>query len=107
VVTTQTLTIAEFLRARIAERKAAATYEPVDLSPWVAHGEGVDALLLAECEAHRRIVEAHPSYGGYGEHCATCYAESDLSGDDWPCVTLRALASVYADHEDFREEWRV
>jgi len=25
----------------------------------------------------------------------------------WPCETLRLLASVYADHPAYQEEWRL
>ena len=75
------------------------------------------ARVLAECEAKRRIVEIHPDEHG------TCFACSD--GDDggcsdpeccgsgpipmfkdWPCPTLRWLALPYADHEQYRDEWR-
>ena len=55
---------------------------------------GYPARVLAECEAKRRIVENHlrhePGQGGYG---ASRHA-------------VRLLSAVYADHPDFREEWR-
>lgn len=53
------------------------------------------ARVLAECEAKRRIVqewdEAHPADGGlmYGLETA-----------------IRALAAVYADHPDYRDDYR-
>jgi hypothetical protein len=67
--------------------------------------------VLAECEAHRRIVEAYRGLrtmasnfsnegaNGEAETARAMYAGLDLA--------LRALASVYADHPDFREEWRL
>lgn len=75
------------------------------------------ARVLAECEAKQRIVALHrqaegPNYRGT-ECCARCTADGEYPADDdytdeqnWPCPTLRALAAVYADHEDYREEWR-
>jgi hypothetical protein len=74
------------------------------------------ARVLAECAAKRRIVELHPLMDGTTYRgtpcCARCTANGEYPADDdytdeqnWPCPTLRALASVYADHPDFREEW--
>lgn len=77
--------------------------------------------VLAECAAKRRIVEEHAertwirvlgddsSREGLGT-CAACavWDEGDYDGPpavEWPCPTLRALASVYADHPEFRAEW--
>lgn len=45
--------------------------------------------VLAECEAKRKIIAFH---------------------ENWPAPTapmLLAMAQIYADHPDFREEWRV
>lgn len=66
--------------------------------------------VLAECEAKRRIVEAHPlTSDAVGTGCRTCDLDEDgmLVMADGGCTTLRALAFPYADHLDFREEWRV
>jgi hypothetical protein len=123
----KTLTITEFLLARIAEdesvalrlcpgRKARNGHWRVDsfmlasvlaMDPLAARhiARHDPARVLAECEAKRRIVEEHPDYGGYGESCARC-AESSIDLAPWPCPTLRALASVWSDHPDYREEWR-
>jgi len=87
--------------------------------------------VLAECEAKRRIVELHKSWPVLVE---TEPVFEQAAGDDINSMTmrmskqiqwqteqeyrtkfgaepptapiLRALASVYADHPDFREEWR-
>lgn len=122
------MTITEFLLARIAEDEAvarAASHDgprwrhPVDIwGPIVTIDDGTDfgeaiayaegrptddqgehiarhdpARVLAECEAKRRIVEvaryAPEGAGGWGFR-----------------RTLRALASVHADHPDFDEAWR-
>lgn len=60
------------------------------------------ARVLAECEAKRRIVH---EFTGESPH-----ANYDDCGDE--CVgnalhwVLRVLAQPYADHPDYREEWR-
>jgi hypothetical protein len=65
-------------------------------------------LALAYVEAERRIVELH---GGnqYGV-CETCmdpspHAAGDVGGADWPCLTLRLLASPYADRDGYDPAW--
>jgi hypothetical protein len=37
--------------------------------------------------------------------CGTCGSVDD-SPVEWPCDTVLALALPYADHPDYREEWR-
>jgi len=122
---TKTLTLTEFLLARIAEDEAVATSKPVewlyidpgngiamdDLGPGCAITVG-PARILAECEAKRRIVrdalEAESAWDEYGG-----------DGDGWPDVEtlrrisdtlesqLKHLAAVYADHPDYDESWRI
>lgn len=95
--------LAEFLLARIAEDEAEARrlverYGCEDDTYWAANADDVVITLglgraLAECEAKRRIVErAMPN-------------ESDDPRTERGRI-LRVLASVYADHPDYREEWR-
>jgi hypothetical protein len=50
------------------------------------------ARVLAECEAKRRIVEV------------ALPGERDDAGERFRI--LRILATVYADHPDYRDEWR-
>lgn len=65
------------------------------------------ARVLAECQAKARIVSNHAStttgwHDDEGEHvlyCRWCHRQ-------WPCADLRALALPYADHPNYREEWR-
>jgi hypothetical protein len=108
------MTLTEFLLARIAEDEATAreaqTLASIYTDPqwhWlVAHNDGSrwqqtshdPARVLAECEAKRRIVElvGRPS-----------------SDDEWFMGRADALDEVlsylalpYADHPDYREEWR-
>lgn len=72
--------------------------------------------VLAECAAKRQIVELHQPDD---DKCSVCsheidyasdgyggeYYENRRTGDDWPCATLRAIAAVYSDHPDYREDW--
>jgi hypothetical protein len=118
-MTTQTVTLSEFLLARIAEDEAIAiaTRDYYDAMEWEA-GEGsiagpVDgpsgygvviidpARVLAECEAKRRIVE----------DCVAIIEgdpyEIDSDGPTHARAMLAALALPYADHPDFQEAWRV
>lgn len=109
-------TLPEFLLARYAEEEAVAiaTRDAHDPLIWSASDYGdtawgmdgpVDgpsgyesivvapARVLAECEAKRQIVEM-----------------ADFADEPgaWPVYVkvLELLASVYADHPDYREEWR-
>ena len=72
--------------------------------------------VLAECEAKRRIVGIHEldpievySWGTTGGGCGLCDHSCETGGDTWghdPCETLKALALPYADHPDYRQEWK-
>jgi hypothetical protein len=70
---------------------------------WQAHGVqvwGADAAarVLAECEAKRQIVKrARHDYAKYDGERIVELAD----------YVLRALAAPYADHADYREEWKV
>lgn len=57
------------------------------------------ARVLAECEAKRQIVAAHADDHKF------CGDEVILEPGA-PCDTLLTLAAVYADHPDYRDEWR-
>lgn len=99
-----TMTITEFLLARIAERESVArdmqhqarVGRPFFRTDLLAGGTGIRELIdparvMAECEAKRRMVEE-----------ATHPQTSSQEGYDM----LRYLAEVYADHPDYSEEWR-
>ena len=128
------MTITEFLLARIAEDEAHA-----GLCSGIHHladvEVGVDETtplygktpfdgtrVLAECEAKRRIVDEHRTYGEWARQAFDGWT-SIIGDDPWcvgcgyiedeprvthvdQCVTLRALAAIYADSPDYREEWR-
>lgn len=65
------------------------------------------ASVLRDVEAKRQIIQAHPM-----EHskvsdftdCAACLDADSYLG--YPCLTVRLLALPFADHPDYREEWR-
>lgn len=101
------MTITEFLLARIAEDEAAA--DRVEFRPYLGEGapELLTARVLAECEAKRQIIELHQRCNVHdhpGDECDACQRCGD--GSIWPCDTLLAVASVYADHPDFDPAWR-
>lgn len=118
-MTTDTLTLTDFLLARIAEDLRRATREVPcpDFDPMSGYACGVlhtetDPRAKAECEAKRQIVAQHEqvstSEGGTGcENCDWDERYGEVLGDEGPCPTVRILAAVYADHPDYREEWRV
>ena len=125
-------TLTEFLMARIAEDEAAARDGGADAMtghrwkhlPEAAYNEIQSTVLansrrvLAECEAKRRIVEE------YGELRSTVMAyrsprwqdamneqdkqERSKAGARHAVAErfLRILALPYADHQDYRDEWR-
>jgi hypothetical protein len=84
------MTLTEFLLARIAELEARASLRHLcccqlhtSEGRWPCNC-GLPAHVLAECEAKRQII-------GTGE---------------FPTHPMRCLATVYADHPDYREEWK-
>ena len=110
------MTLTEFLLARIAEDEAMVADEPGHTGgkrPWALYaqldaGIGVDPRrVLADCEAKRQAVEC-----AWGDHLqiesewGSCQGRRALeAANDYPGV-IQWLASVYADHPDYREEWR-
>jgi hypothetical protein len=112
--------ITEFLLARIAEDEADAAdiqsgradYGATEFNPDETIMRQTDpARILAECKAKRAIMEIHK--------IQQVSEDSPLRSDDewtcpfcdedrWPrgvCGTIRAIASVYSDHPDYRQEW--
>jgi hypothetical protein len=114
--------LTEFLLARIAEDEAeVAAFDkewktttvardvPQGLA-YITDTEYMSLLVdpsrvLAECEAKRRIVERHG-------RCGTGMGYCDDGGHGWGgedglgCADLADLAAVYADHPDYRDEWK-
>jgi hypothetical protein len=102
----------EFLLARIAEDKRVAT-EAADADlPEGYRDHFGPAHVLAECTAKRGIVlacrAARPDLAflgarppGMGDFPLTPADQHQLAA-----LTLAQLALPYADHRDYREEWR-
>lgn len=93
--------------------------------PWGEHCANWSPLrVIAESAAKRAIVAEHREWRGpkgYGDPdgpmCSVCVSmvmDEDAGGnvfrdtesEPWPCPTLLALALPYADHPDYRSEWR-
>ncbi|MFB4280824.1 DUF6221 family protein [Nonomuraea sp. MTCD27] len=123
--------LVDFIRARLDEDEQAAAHEPSgrrihpadlqweyqpDGDPDVPGGDVIardhrivmdlpqvvaahiarhdPARVLREVEAKRRLLQAHLGYYGPGED------------EGWPVPTPTLLALPYADHKDYREDWR-
>lgn len=122
------MTLTEFLEARLdederlaqqaieeaeepAERKTRYPY-PEQLARCMHDARHGPARVLREVEAGRKILAEHQmEQGFFPPSCVRCW---DGYGDEvpeeavqtiWPCPTIVALASVYADHPDY-EAWR-
>lgn len=128
--------LTEFLLARIAEDEAESGGESHWQSryqdpPAVGLESTHDGLIIdparamAECEAKRQLlglhwfqefthrlqtdengVQSEIEVGSFEDIVGprgTCHTCSEI---EFPCRTLRAIALPYADHPDYREEWR-
>lgn len=127
------MTLVEFLLARIAEDEEdpwrGAELVGSDRIVGTAEQKALEeeerewvARILAECAAKRAIVERHATITEATRQAAANYqAWLDNAPDPYPEVSSRAhaqdvaaeledvlhhLAAVYADHPDYREEWR-
>ena len=143
-----TLTITEFLEARISEDEAVARRvadgpgEPGGRGMWsvaigvsgndakFAHVASDPARVLAECAAKQAIIKQHEDWPvlverepseiesvAHGLDSITYRMSREIAwlttkeyvkrfGVEPPTAPMiRALAAVYADHEDYRTEW--
>jgi hypothetical protein len=74
------------------------------------------ARVLAEVEAKRRILDEHTKDSicvDGRECCKRCVVDIEIAWDEAfaamepiPCPTVRLLALPYAEHPDYRQEWR-
>lgn len=62
--------------------------------------------VLADLAAKRRIVELHTRYEPNAHECPGDFSTFAVA-EGAPCPTLRALAQPFADHPDFRPEWKL
>jgi hypothetical protein len=104
------MTLAEFLLARITEdedvAREAAAKRPTATGAAVKgvwlnsryHLTADPGFRLAECEAKRQIVAQSLAWDRDGG--------SASQGAKATRVALRLLALPYADHPDYREEWK-
>ena len=119
-----TLTLPDFLLARIAEDEVAIRRASMFPPRWVARPDDVGqpiiagsfrvatcaesvmdhiarhdpARVLAECEAKRRVVEMQWHHLGEDDYA--------WGMEEAKRQILAELALPYADHPDYREEWR-
>lgn len=108
-------TLTEFLLARIGEDEARArpmwelkVRQRIVGAPIVPLSWPTPDRVLAECEAKRRIVEVARENVRVEALEHGDKPRDDAHFDSWCDVDeiLRALATPYADHPDFHEEWR-
>lgn len=110
-------TLTEFLLARIAEEEAALT-EP-DPTPHGRHLNDAYGTFDASCPTCRQLVSGSRDRG-----LAACKAHREViaiatdqirlgreargwaNWEDMAKQLLQAVASIYADHPEYREEWR-
>lgn len=109
------MTIVEFLLDRIAEDEAGEQTWVSDVSAVGEHLGYTPGMkfpptprMVAECAAKREIIRLHHDFDTKYWHddpsCSGMYGDDESSED---CQTLAALAAVYADHPDYREEWNL
>jgi hypothetical protein len=66
------------------------------------------ARVLAECAAKRAIIDEHREGRFFTTHqgCVVCRTgDGPMLPVNYPCPTVRALATIYANHPDYRPEW--
>ena len=83
-----------------------------EFTEWIASHHLTDRArrVLAECQAKRAIIEHHElsdHFGTPARICLACTGGGEYNyAEASPCPTLRHLASVHADHADYRQEWK-
>lgn len=107
--------LTDFLLARIAEDEHDARHckEWTDCFMCPTHERFDTARVLAECEAKRRIVEravaaqrAADAWTTERLHVDKRSPEAEWAREGAYREVLRDLASAYADHADYDEEWK-
>lgn len=103
-MTTDTLSLTDFLTARYDEDER--VWRDVAFSTR-RHGKRLAQRMVADIAAKRQIVELATD-AARGECDAAADRGWDVSEVDTDGgAILRHLASVYVDHPDFREEWKL
>lgn len=115
------MTITEFLTARYDSAESLWTKARdrgllirLRDQPEVMSHDGFPAMMLADLTAKRAITKMHtPQADCDGkDECGACSFHELYEGfndvsEPWPCLTLRLLAHIYADHPDFDPAWKV
>lgn len=65
----------------------------------------VPRTALARIAADREILDIHSPDPRDASVCTTCGEPLEYCWP-WPCDTVKALASPYADRPGYREEWK-
>jgi hypothetical protein len=108
--------LADFLLARIAETETVARAAMPAEGDWVTvtDGSGDEVVLgmsgtrvIAECDAKRRIVALYlASRDGLAKETDELRRLLAETINESYVEVLEQLALLYADHPDYREEWR-
>jgi Family of unknown function (DUF6221) len=112
--TVQMVAIGEFILARVdddaflAEHMLTRRGQVISVTQSSSDVAAVDVRdpgrMISSSDARRRIVLDH-RVGGAGRGWTPCACGRPGSACP-PCHTLRALAMEWADHPDYRAEWR-
>lgn len=101
------MTILEFLDARISEDEARAEYV-LKYGDW--GGLFKPPRILAECAAKRAIMQhaivaSEDRAAITEEYCMGQAGRGEAYASDPGLLIIRALASIYANHPDYQQEW--
>ena len=100
----------EYQAAHIARHDPARVLREVDAKRKILAEHPVDADLLAWSLGAAEVVAGRASPLSRCMRCTVplpdaCEDEDQYERVEWPCPTVRALAAVYSDHPDYRQEW--
>lgn len=113
--------IARFVLDRLTEDRLAVWHEYAEVTNYspdrTATLFDVGAVMVghkrfvAEMEAKMRLVDEHAEFSHEDGRswCSTCAPPHPRVWPGYkafPCLTMKLLALPYADHPDYREEWK-
>jgi len=90
--------VAAFLRERLKD-------DAVDAAAIAITGHAAKSQRAFRETVAKRAILAEHAYDKAA--CRVCWEVTDTSSmrARFPCPTIRALAAVYSDHPDYRQEW--
>lgn len=105
--------LTDFLLARIEgdEELAASGWHKLPEGRWTRTNDGRIVLspdaILADCKVKRQIVEGADVIRGGHKGYTQRMEHADAEDANYVIATdiLRSLASLYADHPEYRDEW--